>query len=179
MAELIEMSRGDLSDGLEATILGLLKDAYGDYPSDPADLYAHFGTPHIIMILREERPEEQRVIGHLAAYRRAIAIGGESVEIGMIGSVAIAADRRGRGHCRALVQRAHARFRESALPFSILFALEPPVYVSSGYRPMTNTTRFLEPDGAWKTLVYRGGMYAELGDRLWPNLPIDLRGPAV
>ena len=44
---------------------------------------------------------------------------------------------------------------------------------------MANTTRFLDSDGAWKTLVYRGGMYAELGDRRWPNLPIDLRGRAV
>jgi len=174
MSELIETSRAGVAGGLEAPVLGLLKDAYGDYPADP-----HFGTPHIIMILREDRPEEQRVIGHLAAYRREIAIGGESVEIGMIGSVAIADEHRRKGHCRALVQQAHLRFREGALPFSLLFALEPRVYLSSGYRPMANTTRFLESDGAWKTLVYRGGMYAELGDRRWPNLPIDLRGPAV
>ena len=57
-------------DGPEAA-----PDAYGDYPADPADLYAHFGTPHIVMILREGRPEDGRVIGHLAAYRREVAIG--------------------------------------------------------------------------------------------------------
>ena len=55
----------------------------------------------------------------------------------------------------------------------------PAVYRSSGYREMTNTTRFLNHDGVWKTLVFRGGMVAELGRRRWPDLPIDLRGPSV
>ena len=44
---------------------------------------------------------------------------------------------------------------------------------------MANTTRFRDSDGTWKTLVHRGGMYAELTERRWPNLPIDLHGPAV
>ena len=37
MAELIEMSRAGVAGGLEATVLRLLKDAYGDYPADPAE----------------------------------------------------------------------------------------------------------------------------------------------
>jgi hypothetical protein len=179
MAELLEMSPAGVAGGLEAMVRHLLVDAYGDYPFGSSDLYAHFGTPHLIMLLREQGAGEGQLIGHLAAYRREIAIGGDSVEIGMIGSVAIAADHRRKGHCQALVRQAHLRFGKSALPFCLLFALEPRVYASSGYRPMENTTRFRESDGAWKTFVYRGGMYAELAQRRWPNLPIDLRGPAV
>ena len=94
----------------------------------------------------------------------------------MIGGVAIAAAERGHGHMRTLLAEIHRQFTAEALPFSLLFAFVPAVYRSSGYREMTNTTRFLDHDGAWQTLVFRGGMVAELGDR---RLPIDLRGPSV
>jgi|SRR4029453_12529192 hypothetical protein len=49
---------------------------------------------------------------------------------------------------------------ERSIPFSILFAFEPRVYVSSGYKLMRNHTRFIDADGHWKTLVYHGSMYA-------------------
>ena len=175
MVELIEMSRAGLAGSLEAEVQAFLREAFSHDPPAAPDYYAPYEPSEMILILREAG----RVMGHLVAYRRAIAIGDESVEIGMIGGVAIAAHHRRKGHARALVERTHARFRQRALLFSLLFAYEPRIYASSGYRPMANTTRFLDSDGAWKTFVHRGGMYAELGDRNWPNLPIDLRGRAV
>jgi hypothetical protein len=180
MVELHEMSREGLVASLDAEVHALLREAF---PSDEAaaagDYYLPYGPPATILVLSESHPKEQRVIGHLAAYRREIAIGPDSVEIGMIGGVAIAPAHRGKGHVRALVGRIHVRFGQWALPFSVLFAFEPSVYASSGYKPMANTTRFRDSDGTWKTLVHRGGMYAELTERRWPNLPIDLHGPAV
>ncbi len=70
-------------------------------------------------------------------------------------------------------------FSPGWLPFSVLFAFDPARYRSSGYRLMTNETRFLDSDGRWKQLVYRGGMFAELGSRKWPNRMLDLRGRAL
>jgi predicted acetyltransferase len=176
MVELHEMSREELAASLDAKVHALLRNAF---PSDEAtaagDYYPPYGPPATILVLSEGH----QVIGHLVAYRREIAIGPEPVEIGMIGGVAIASAHRGKGHARTLVERSHVRFRQWALPFSVLFAFEPSVYASSGYRPMANTTRFRDSDGAWKTFVHRGGMYAELAERRWPNLPIDLRGRAV
>jgi len=174
MAESIETSRAALAGGLEAEVQAFLREAFSD-EAGQRDYYAPYEPSEMILLLREGR----QVIGHLVAYRRAITIGGETVEVGMIGGVAIAADHRRQGHARALVERTHGRFRHRALPFSLLFAFEPSVYASSGYRPMMNTTRFLDSDGDWKTFVHRGGMYAELADRHWPNLPVDLRGRAV
>jgi predicted acetyltransferase len=83
------------------------------------------------------------------------------------------------GFCRSLVHGAHEYLRAASIPFSILFAFEPRVYASSGYKLMQNTTRFRDMDGKWKTLVYRGSMYAGLSGRPWPSLPIDLCGPVV
>jgi predicted acetyltransferase len=121
----------------------------------------------------------QEVVGHLAVYWRQVGIGDEPVEIGLIGGIAIAPDRRGRGHSRQLLQHAHGRLKERSIPFSVLFAYEPRIYRSSGYRLMQNVTRFLDVDGTWKTVIYRGGMYAELTGRSWPNQAVDLRGPVV
>jgi GNAT superfamily N-acetyltransferase len=179
MAALIEMTRAELAGSLEFEVQAFLREAFSHDPPAEPDYYAPYEPSEMILLLREDRPEEQRVIGHLVAYRREITIGGEPVEIGMIGGVAVAPGHRRKGHARVLIERIHDRFRQRALPFSLLFAYEPRIYASSGYRPMENTTYFLDSDGAWKTFVYRGGMYAELGNRRWPNLPIDLRGRAV
>jgi len=53
------------------------------------------------------------------------------------------------------------------------------VYLSSGDRLMQNATRFLDADGAWKTFVYRGSMFAELAERPWPNRMLELAGGVV
>jgi predicted acetyltransferase len=127
------------------------------------------------MLLRKDR----RVVGHLAMYERRIKIGDEAVEVGLLGEIAVAADCRRAGLARGLVQQAHQHLQGRSIPFSILFAYEPRVYASSGYKLMQNQTRFRDADGLWKTFVYRGSMYAELLGRPWPNLLIDLCGPVV
>ena len=106
-------------------------------------------------------------------------IGNETLQAGLLGEIAIAADRRRAGLARDLVRGAHEHLQARVLPFSILFAYEPRVYESSGYRMMQNQTRFLDTDGEWKTFVYRGSMYAELSGRPWPDQLVDLCGPAV
>ncbi|HEY2871662.1 MAG TPA: GNAT family N-acetyltransferase [Reyranella sp.] len=160
-----------LSAALHAQVDTLLRTAFDltdpyDYGPDRAEL---------VLVL----DDTGGAIGHAATYRRPISIGEETVTVGMIGGVAIDAAERGRGHVRVLMAEIHRHFTAEALPFSLLFAFVPAVYRSSGYREMTNTTRFLDHDGAWKDLVFRGGMVAELGRRRWPDLPIDLRGPGV
>jgi predicted acetyltransferase len=173
--EFTETNRADLCGDLESRVRALLKEAFPDSASDNGDYYTFYGTPATIVILREGR----QVVGHLAAYRREVEIGCEPLEIGLIGGVAIAPDHRGKGHSRALVQRAHAYLKKRSIPFSILFAHEPRVYASSGYKLMRNETHFLDIDHAWKTFIYRGSMYAELSQRPWPNQIVNLRGPIV
>jgi hypothetical protein len=160
-----------LSAGLDAQVDTLLSAAFDqkgpyDYGPDRAE---------VVLLL----DDNGKAVGHAATYRRAISIGDETAIVGMIGGVAIDAAERGRGHVRTLMADVHRHFIAEALPFSLLFAFVPAVYRSSGYREMTNTTRFLGHDGTWQELVFRGGMVAELGSRRWPGLPIDLRGPSV
>jgi predicted acetyltransferase len=175
ITELIEITRDALGGDLETTVQALLKQAFPEGSSTDGDYYALHGVPDCILIAREAR----QVVGHLAVYRRQVKMGSEVLEIGMIGAVAVAPDHRRRGHCRRLLLRAHDDLRARSIPFSTLFAFEPRVYLSSGYRPMQNETRFLDADGAWKTFVYRGSMYAELAERPWPNRMLELAGGVV
>jgi len=144
-------------------VQALLSDAFPNDSATNGDYYALHGVPDCILVAREA----QHVVGHLAVYRRQVKTGDEILTIGMIGAVAVAPDHRRKGHCRLLLRRAHDYLRARSIPFSILFAFEPFVYLSSGYRPMQNETHFLDADGAWKTFVYRGSMYAELAERPW------------
>jgi predicted acetyltransferase len=170
---LIETTRAGLVGPLEASVQRLLGETF--FNDVTVDYYAHLGVPEVILILQDR----DAVAGHLALYRRDVGIVEQDIEIGMIGGVMVAPAYRSRGHSRALVQRAHAWLRDRSVPFSILFAFEPRVYQSSGYELMHNPIRFLDHDGAWKELVHRGGMYAELSDMRWPDQLVDLRGPTV
>jgi predicted acetyltransferase len=170
-----ETSRDVLRGDLETMLQVLLADAFAAGSSTNGDYYVRHGLPDRILIGREAR----QVVGHLALYRRQVKMGREVLEIGMVGGIAVAPDHRRKGHCRLLLERAHDYLRARSIPFSILFALEPLVYLSSGYRLMQNETHFLDVDGAWKTFVYRGSMYAKLAERPWPNRLLDLAGRAV
>ena len=176
MIQLIKTNYIDASAELGAQVCALLNDAFPDgAPNELSGYYSRHGVPTTTMLLREGR----RVVGHLAMYERQIKLGDETVDVGLLGEIAIAADRRRAGLARGLVRHAHDHLQGRSIPFSILFAYEPHVYMSSGYKVMQNETRFLDADGQWKTFVYRGSMYAELLGRPWPNQPIDLCGPVV
>jgi predicted N-acetyltransferase YhbS len=176
MLELIRIGHIDASAEWATDVRALLNDAFPDgAPNELDGYYATHGIPAMTLLLKEG----QRVIGHLAIYERQIKIGDETLQVGLLGEIAIAVDRRRIGFARDLVRHAHAHLQERSIPFSILFAFAPRVYASSGYKLIENQMRFLDEDGSWKTLVYRGSMYAELLGRPWPHQAIDLCGPVV
>lgn len=175
MIELLEVRAGDLEGDLASGVHRLLSRAFPEDGPNDGDYYRAVGRPDMAMILRDGSV----VFGHLGLYTRRVRIGVENVEIGMLGGIAIAPDRRLTGHSRALIQRAHQRLAERQIPFSILFAHEPRIYQGCGYRLMQNATHFIEPDGTPNTLVYRGSMYAELSSTRWPNQLLDLCGRTV
>jgi len=173
--ELLSLRRRDLIGDIERVIQALLNNVFSDSLSDRSKHDAARGTTTLTLVLWDDPV----VIGHLAVFERLVDIGAEPLSVGMIGGVAIEPNHRMRGYARYLIQEAHSYLRNKSIPFSILFAYEPRVYQSSGYRLMENEIRFLDCDDHWKTFVYRGSMYAELMGRRWPNEQIDLRGRVV
>jgi predicted acetyltransferase len=173
--EILDFAPDDLRADLAARTHALLYDIWPEDAPNEGDYYRTHGAPTTVVILREA----QDVLAHLAIYERQVSLGSETLEIGMLGGIVVAPEQRRRGHCKLLVRHAHERLKSRNIPFSILFAYEPAVYASSGYRLMQNVTRFIDRDGTPKALVFRGGMYAELAGRRWPDQLLDLRGRVV
>jgi predicted acetyltransferase len=149
MIQLIKTKHIEASAEFAAEVRALLNDAFPDgAPNELSSYYSRHGIPTTTMLLREGRS----AVGHLAMYVRQINIGDETVEVGLLGEIAIAADRRRAGLARGLVRQAHEDLQGRSIPFSILFAYEPRVYASSGYRLMLNQTRFLDTDASGKRL---------------------------
>jgi predicted acetyltransferase len=113
--------------------------------------------------------DDAGVVGHLSAYVREVDLENTSLTLGMIGNVATSCAFKRQGVAKSLVNAAHCYFQSLQIDFSVLFAYEPAVYSSSGYRLMRNKVHFQDDDGQWKTFVYRGSMYRELSGRRWPT----------
>lgn len=175
MIECLEVRPDDLSDDLASGVHRLLRDAFPKVGANEGDYYRTLGAPELATVLRDG----PQVFGHLGLYTREVEIGNETLKIGMLGGIVVAPDRRRRGYSHLLVRHAHEHLKEWRIPFSILFAHEPRIYESSGYKLMQNALHFIFPDGTPRSLVYRGSMYAELSQRRWPNQLLDLRGRMV
>jgi predicted acetyltransferase len=174
--ELIKARAIEVACELATEVTALLNDAFPDgAPDELRNYYARHGIPTTSLLLKDG----SSVVGHLAVYERHIRIGADTVLIGLLGEIATATDRRRTGLARLLIRHAHEHLQAQSIPFSILFAFEPRIYLSSGYQPMQNQTTFIDADGQSRTFVFRGSMYAELLADVWPNLPIDLCGTAV
>lgn len=175
MTEIMELRGESLHGDLRTDVDRFLRDAFPDDGPNEGDYYRAVSEPDVALLLLKQT----KIFAHLGLYTRSVVLGDEPADIGMLGGIAVEPEMRRKGYARQLIRRAHDVLRERGVAFSILFAFEPAVYVSSGYRLMQNETRFLEPDGTSRTLVYRGSMVAELGARRWPNRVLDMRGKTV
>ena len=118
MAKLLEVRPPDLRGEFASGVHKLLKDAFPDEGPDEGDDYRAPGAPEVAMVLCDGL----RVFGHLGLYTREVEIGSEALEIGMLGGIAVAPDRRRRGYSSVLVRRAHEHLKARRIPFSILCA---------------------------------------------------------
>ena len=143
----------------------------GDSPTEPpvSEAFQHFVTVD----------EKGIVVGNLAAYVRAVKHKDQEFQLGMIGDVATRTTHKKQGVAKSLVKAAHMYFAEQSIEFSVLFAYDPPVYKSSGYKMIENEIRFVDGRGEWRTLRIKGSMFCELGQAKWPAGEIDLCGPPV
>jgi predicted acetyltransferase len=171
--KLLRTKPGEFPNGLEPQVEALLRDAFGD---DDGEWYNYGPEPPALVVLLLDA---QTLVGHLAAYVREVLVGQQKLTIGLVGGVAVVAPYRRQGHARTMLANTHSYFLSRRIAFSVLFASEPAVYRSSGYREMANRTRFLDHDGGWKESLYCGGMVAELTRKRWQERDLDLCGPTV
>lgn len=117
------------------------------------------------------------LVGRVGILKRTISVGEELLRVGGICGVVTAPEFRGRGIASALLGESVAFVKNSLrLPFALLTCrseLEA-FYEKSGWKTVKGPTVFTQPDGVrtCKGLT----MVMELGLRVWPEGPIDLRG---
>lgn len=112
--------------------LGLMQDVLRaggalapDYP-----LVFNEGGPGRAVVIEEAG----RVISTCAILERELRVGDRGLRVGLIGSVATAAECRGRGLASAVLARAEAELRAGGCLLSLLWADTPAYYVGRGYR---------------------------------------------
>jgi predicted N-acetyltransferase YhbS len=170
--DIVSFAHTNVPADLEASAIEMLVEAYGpdDGEGDTVpDPYRAFLTVD----------RDGCVVGYLSAYIRRVDQNGVSIPIGMIGDVATRKVARHQGVAKRLVAQTHDYFREKGLSFSMLFAYDPPVYISSGYRMMTDEVHFIDGGGQAKTFVHPGSMICDLTPTPWQAGLVHLNGPPV
>ena len=169
---LLRVKFEDSPSGLKEQFTALTRDAFldgqGQYEYGPE-------TPSLLILC----VEEQAVIGHLATSVREMLVARRPMKLGLVSGAIVDEGYRRHGCAKAMILEAHNFFGSQAIEFSILFAIEPDIYQSSGYREMRSKTRFRDTDGVSREYIYRGGMVAELTDQPWEDQYLDLCGPIV
>jgi GNAT superfamily N-acetyltransferase len=120
---------------------------------------------------------EGSLVGRVGILERSISVEEELLRVGGICGVVTVPEYRGRGIASALLGESVAFIKNRlSLPFALLtcrLKLED-FYEKLGWKTVNGPTVFTQPDGV-RTC---GGltMVMELGSRLWPEGPIDMRG---
>ncbi|OAN76451.1 hypothetical protein A8B78_02925 [Jannaschia sp. EhC01] len=177
--DIVSFDNLEVSPDLKACADALLREAYGkDGDADDAEVDTNGNPPEAYRAFLA-LDAYGNVVGHLAAYMRGVDQGNASMTVGMIGNVATRKTFRRRGIAKSLVDASHRHVRDAGARFSQLFAYDPPVYVSSGYRLMRDQVTFVDRAAAVSTCDLPGSMLFELTAHSWRAGTVNLNGPPV
>jgi len=117
------------------------------------------------------------VIAHIAVHDKRIGTAAGELRVAGIAEVCVQPQQRGRGLVRDLLAAAHTWLAAHDVPVAMLFG-DQKVYMSSGYRNITNPIRSQNPaTGVWVVGPSDWAMVKPLHDLDWPAGVVDLRGP--
>ncbi|HAS6281545.1 TPA: GNAT family N-acetyltransferase, partial [Vibrio vulnificus] len=93
------------------------------------------------------------------AYSRLMSQGSINFKAGIVGGIAVAANKRGLGLAKVIVKELDKYLVSYGVTHSFLFAYEPDVYRSSGYSELICPIHYYDiQQKNWNEFVYRGGM---------------------
>jgi hypothetical protein len=120
---------------------------------------------------------DDELVSHVGLIRRAVDVGGRSVEVGGFGWVGTLAERRLGGLASRAMRRAQEFARdELGVEFGLLVTSQrtAPFYEKLGWSIVPGPLSFAQPSGpvTWPGVA----MAFPAGGAAWPGGPIDLRG---
>lgn len=121
--------------------------------------------------------EENKIIATGFAYIRFMKQGTTNFKAGIIGGIAVIPKRRGLGLAKVVVKELDQYLESVGVTKSFLFAYEPDIYKSSGYRELVLPIRYFdEQQRNWNQFVYRGGMVKSYSGYAFNDQVIEFNG---
>ena len=121
--------------------------------------------------------EGDKCIAHGAGYIRNMRIEEYDFIAGIIGGIAVDSNFRLRGIAKNIINQIHECFKKKGVHHSFLFASEPKVYFSNGYKMLENTMRVYDSyECKWQEFVWNDSMYADLCDKKLPSGLLEFNG---
>jgi hypothetical protein len=117
-----------------------------------------------------------QIVAHAAVHEKILGTTRGEIRVGGIADVCVAADHRGLGLVKTVLDKIHSWMAARETPFSMLFG-QPRVYASSGYVVIKNALRASNTVARLWMPIKGKPMIKSLTDIPWPNCSIDLRGP--
>ncbi|WP_327357385.1 GNAT family N-acetyltransferase [Streptomyces sp. NBC_01304] len=123
------------------------------------------------------RARDGRLIAHAGLRRLPISVGGSATEVVGVGGVAVAADVRGRGLARSVVEAALAHARTMGPRHALLFCRPPLValYRRLGFQALDGDVRVEQPEDRVVTMPLHTMVRPLHEDAAWPAGPVRLR----
>ncbi len=134
----------------EASLNAHLNSVFGQ------DSIANFNQEFVCAVLIED---DSQIVATGFAYSRLMSQGSINFKAGIVGGIAVAANKRGLGLAKVIVKEQDKYLVSYGVTHSFLFAYEPDVYRSSGYSELICPIHYYDiQQKNWNEFVYRGGM---------------------
>ncbi len=103
--------------------------------------------------------DENQIIATGFAYRRLMKQGSMNFNAAIIGGIAVTPDKRGFGLTKSVMSTLEKHLISIDISHSFLFAYEPAVYRSSGFKELAAPINYYDvKQKVWNQFVYSGGM---------------------
>ncbi|KXF82412.1 GNAT family N-acetyltransferase [Enterovibrio coralii] len=111
--------------------------------------------------------ESEQIVACSSVHVREMTQGETRFLGGVIGSVAVHPNWRGKGLCRSLIHALETQMMASSVDVSFLFAYVPDIYRACGYQALEMPIHHVDDTThTWTSFVYRGGMFKHLSQRI-------------
>ncbi|EIO3939900.1 TPA: GNAT family N-acetyltransferase [Vibrio parahaemolyticus] len=137
-------------EAYEASLNAHLNSVFGQ------DSTVNFNQEFVCAVLIED---DSQIVATGFAYSRLMSQDSINFKAGIVGGIAVAANKRGLGLVKVIVKELDKYLVSFGVTHSFLFAYEPDVYRSSGYSELVCPIHYYDMQQKnWNEFVYRGGM---------------------
>ncbi|ELV8623128.1 GNAT family N-acetyltransferase [Vibrio vulnificus] len=137
-------------EAYEASLNAHLNSVFGQ------DSTVNFNQEFVCAVLIED---DSQIVATGFAYSRLMSQGSINFKAGIVGGIAVAANKRSLGLAKVIVKELDKYLVSFGVTHSFLFAYEPDVYRSSGYLELVCPIHYYDiQQKNWNEFVYRGGM---------------------